>query len=110
MTFNLVDKWCCGGEFDVDKDNCCDVDTVQWVSDIWSVLNFQMNDQYYFGYEFEFSGTGKDAKFMVSVYADLDCDGVLSIFCRFGSGDSDDKGYDCFMCGSLGFEKFKEME
>ena len=95
---------------DTDNDNRCDVDTTQWTTPTWSALNFQMNNQHYFGYSYESSGVGAAARFTASAYADLDCDGVLSTFARFGYGDTPDSDGYCSMKSSSAFYKDKELE
>ena len=101
---------CCGGKLDRDNDNRCDVDTTQWTTATWSALNFQMNDQHYFGYAFESSGTLAAAKFTARAHADLDCDGTLSTFERYGYGDETASHAECSMKGSSAFYKNNETE
>ena len=108
MTPDVRNTACCGGTKDRDNDNRCDVDTSQWTSPTWSALNFQMNDQHYYGYTYESSGTDANARFTVSAYGDLDCDGVLSTFQRFGFADSSSNG-ECAL-GKSTFYKNKELE
>ena len=110
LTPDVRNKACCGGKLDRDGDNRCDVDTTQWVSATWSALNFQMNDQHYFGYSFTSSGTLANAKFTASAHADLDCNGVLSTFERYGYGDSSASHAECSMKGSSAFYKNNETE
>ncbi len=110
MTPDVRNKACCGGTMDIDNDNRCNVDTTQWTTPTWSALNFQMNDQHYFGYRYESSGVGAAARFTASAYADLDCDGVLSTFQRFGYGDTPDSDGYCSMKSSSAFYKDKELE
>ena len=110
MTPDVSNKNCCGGALDSDDDDRCDVDTSKWTTETWSALNFQMNDQHYFGYAFESSGTLANAKFTASAYADLDCDGELSTFQRYGYGDASASSAECSMKGSSAFYKDKELE
>ena len=110
MTPDVRNLNCCGGPMDQDKDDRCDVSTVQWTTPTWSALNFQMNDQHYFGYEYASSGVLATAKFTASAYADLDCDGVLSTFQRYGYGDVTASAYECSMMGSSAFYKNNETE
>ena len=97
MTPDVSGKRCCGGALDADKDDRCDVNTTQWVSDTWSAMDFHMNDQHYFGYAFESSGVLGNARFTASAYADLDCDGTLSTFQRFGYADTPVSSTECVM-------------
>lgn len=81
---------CCAdlGGPDRNGDGRCDVDADAWSTATWSALRFQMNDEHYFVYSFDSNGmTGPDAQFTVSAYADLDCDGIMSTFQRFGRAD-----------------------
>ena len=110
LTPDVRDKACCGGKLDTDGDNRCDVDTTAWTTATWSALNFQMNDQHYFGYSFTSSGTLAAAKFTAAAHADLDCDGELSTFERYGYGDASASHAECSMKGSSAFFKKKETE
>ena len=110
LTPDVRNQNCCGGKFDADKDDRCDVNTAQWATPVWSALNFQMNDQHYFGYSFKSSGTLSAAKFTASAHADLDCDGTLSTFERYGYGDETASHAECSMKGSSAFYKDKETE
>ena len=101
---------CCGGEADKDGDNRCDVNVDLWQSETWTSLNFQMNDQHYFRYAYASSGEGATAKFTVSAYADLDCDGEFSTFERYGYADETAPSGECSMKGSSAFFKEKETE
>ena len=110
MTPDVTGRKCCGGIHDADGDNKCDVNTVLWTTPTWSALNFQMNDQHYFGYAFESSGVLAAARFTASAYADLDCDGTLSTFERYGYGDASASHAECSMKGSSAFYKHNELE
>ncbi len=110
MTPDVTGKKCCGGANDIDGDDRCDVNTAQWTTETWSALNFQMNDQHYFGYTYESSGTLAAAQFTVTANADLDCDGILSTFQRFGYGDESASHAECSMKGSSAFYIDNETE
>ena len=110
MTPDINGLNCCGGIHDRDRDDRCDVNTALWATPTWSALNFQMNDQHYFGYRYESAGVGTAAKFSASAFADLDCDGTLSTFERYGYGDSVGSYGDCQMKGSSAFYKNLETE
>jgi len=101
---------CCGGLNDLDGDERCDVDTTQWTTETWSALNFQMNDQHYFGYSYASAGTVAAARFTATANADLDCDGTLSTFQRYGYGDESASFAECSMKGSSAFYKNNETE
>ena len=110
MTPDVTDRRCCGGVNDKDGDNRCDVNVQQWSTETWSALNFQMIDQHYFGYAYESVGVLGNARFTASAYADLDCDGVLSTFQRYGYGDESASRAECSMKGSSAFYKNNETE
>ncbi len=110
LTPDVSNKRCCGGALDGDGDNRCDVNTSAWTTATWSALNFQIYNQHYFGYAFQSSGTGPNAKFTASAHADLDCDGTLSTFERYGYGDASASMAECSMKGSSAFYKDKETE
>ncbi len=110
MTPNVNNRACCGGEHDSNFNDRCDVNVSLWTTPTWSALNFQMNDEHYFGYEFKSSGTLADAKFTAAAYADLDCDGILSTFERYGYGDPSASHAECSMKGSSAFYKHQETE
>ena len=110
MTPDVTRKKCCGGVNDRDGDDRCDVNISQWATPTWSALNFQMNDQHYFGYSFTSRGTLSAAKFTAAAHADLDCDGVLSTFERYGYGDETASHAECSMKGSSAFYKNKPSE
>lgn len=110
LTPNVKDLGCCGGRHDKDGDKRCDVDPTLWTTATWSALAFQLNDPHYFGYEFESKGTGPAAFFTARAHADLDCDGVLSTFERYGYGDKKYGAGECSMKGSSAFYKNNETE
>ena len=110
LTPDVWGKSCCGGRYDQDGDNRCDVDTGQWATPTWSALNLQRNDQHYFGYEFESEGTMAAARFTARAHADLDCDRELSTFERYGYGDATASMSECVMSGSSAFYKDNEPE
>ncbi len=111
MTPDVTSKKCCAGAAgDTDGDDRCDVDTTQWTTPTWSALNFQMNDQHYFGYTYQSAGTVAAARFTATANADLDCDGTLSTFQRYGYGDESASQAECSMKGSSAFYKDSETE
>ena len=110
MTPVVSGKLCCGGTLDLDKDDRCDVDTSKWTTAEWASLNFQMNDQHYFGYSFASAGVLAAALMTATANADLDCDTILSTFERYGYGDATASQSDCSMKGSSAFYKNNETE
>ena len=110
LTPDVTAKKCCGGASDKDGDDRCDVDVSAWTSPSWSALNFQMNDQHYFGYSFVSSGTMGNAKFTARANADLDCDGTLSTFERYGYGSADSHYGECSITQASAMYKNNETE
>jgi hypothetical protein len=82
---------CCGsyGGTDADADGRCDVQYDSWTTATWSSLMFQMVDQHYCVYSFDSNGqTGNEAAFTANAHCDLDCDGIMSTFQRYGKGEA----------------------
>ncbi|MEE2755502.1 MAG: hypothetical protein VYA30_02520 [Myxococcota bacterium] len=52
---------------------------------VWQALNFAIEDPFRYAYQVEVDGTGTLSRFTVRAVGDLDCDGQLSTFERFGS-------------------------
>ena len=81
---------CCAafGGPDADGNGRCDPNPDNWASATWSALRFQIPEEHHFVYSFDTNGkTGTDAVFTASAFADLDCDGIMSTFQRYGKGD-----------------------
>ena len=97
MTPDVTNTLCCGSTSDTDKDDRCDVKSSIWSTPVWSALNFQMNDQHYFGYSFVSTGSMATAQFTARANADLDCDASLSTFERYGYGAEDTHYSECSM-------------
>ena len=110
MTPDVSGKKCCGGEHDSDKDNRCDGNQTLWDTPTWNALLFQLDEPHYFGYSFESSGTLGDAAFTATAYADLDCDGTLSTFQRFGYGEPSASSAECSMKSPDEMKVEKELE
>jgi hypothetical protein len=108
-------KTCCGSRssaHDLDKDERCDSNPGLWTTGAtWASLTFQINDQHFFTYEFDWNGkTLSEAMFTASAYADLDCDGEFSTFQRLGYGDPSATRSECAMKGSAAFYVENETE
>ena len=112
MTPNVTSQNCCSGAGDTDGDDRCDVQkTGLWNTEQWSALNFAMNDQHYFGYTYTSNNsTMAAARFTATANADLDCDGELSTFERYGYGDEAATRAECSMKGSPAYFKERETE
>jgi len=71
---------CCGQTGDKCPGSPTKYDGATWVS-----LNFNIPDPHHFRPNYTSSGTGTSSAFTGGAYGDLDCDGTLSTFRRFGS-------------------------
>lgn len=64
----------------------CAPDPALWTSATWQALTFTIDDPHFFSYWFSGwqlgDGTHPGDKFYVAASADLDCDGVLSLYRR----------------------------
>jgi prepilin-type N-terminal cleavage/methylation domain-containing protein len=109
-----VNASCCStnsiGGPDADSDDRCDSNPNLWNDDTWSALSFQINDQHYFVYQFDETGTLSNARFTATAYADLDCDVLQSTFQRLGYGDSTATRAECSLRGSAAFYVENETE
>ena len=110
MTPDVTAGRCCGGAGDVDGDDRCDVAASLWDGDLWSSLSFQMGDQHYFGYSFASGGELVNAKFTARANADLDCDGLLSTFERYGFGAAGSTAGDCEMSQASAYFSHNQTE
>jgi hypothetical protein len=63
-----------------------------WSHPTWQALDFALWDAYYHVYQFDSEGVGSEARFTVSAFGDLDCDGVYPTFLRFGTAEAGDLG------------------
>lgn len=96
---------------DANNNDRCDANPDAWGDNaVWSSLSFQMNDEHYFVYAFDSTGTLSAAKMTASAYGDLDCDGSQSTFQRIGWGDPMASKSDCAMYGSAAFYVEQETE
>lgn len=72
------DGSCCGAN----PQNRCVANTAQWRSadplapNEWDLLNFSVDEDHYFTYEYQAEGTGSDSTYTSYARADLDCDGT----------------------------------
>ena len=66
-----------------------------WTHPTWSALMFQMGAEHYYQYCFESSGTGANAKAIITAHGDLDCDGTKSTFSRTITGEVGATSRDC---------------
>lgn len=109
-----VEGTCCSSNGmtgpDLTGDDRCDSDPALWNEDTWSALNFQMNDEHYFVYQFDSTGTLTAAIFTATANGDLDCDGTFSTFQRMAWGDPEANKAECSLRGSAAFYVEKETE
>ncbi|MBM4386319.1 MAG: prepilin-type N-terminal cleavage/methylation domain-containing protein [Deltaproteobacteria bacterium] len=104
---------CCSGLGgpDTDKDDRCDSNSLAWNIATWEALSFQITDQHYFVYSYDWNGSQlQDARFTANAHADLDCDGTQSTFQRLGFGDPKAQYAECSITGSAAFYVERETE
>ena len=104
---------CCAsqGGPDADNDGKCDSDPNVWDTPTWSALKFQVYDPHYCVYSFETNGrTGPEAQFTATANCDLDCDGKLSTFQRYGKGDPSAYKGECAISGGAALFTQDELE
>lgn len=95
ITPDVTAAKCCDGPNDADGDSRCDVNLVPWAHSTWNALSFEMRDQHYFGYSYTSAGTLQDATFVARANGDLNCDGELSTFERYGFGNPSATSFEC---------------
>jgi len=104
---------CCAelGGVDANEDDRCDFDPDYWVSPTWSALKFMITDEHYCVYSFDQNDkTGAEAQFTANAHCDLDCDGILSTFQRYGKGDPRAGDWDCSVVSSAALFTANETE
>ena len=104
---------CCAefGGPDKDGDGRCDSNWEQWDDDSWQALTFQMTDQHYCVYSFDWNEeTGANALFTANAHCDLDCDGVMSTFQRYGKGDPSSTMNECSIISAAAMFVQNELE
>ncbi len=82
---------CCEPAMDADGDRRCDASSWQ-LGPTWQALGIEGGSDSRYRYEFESSGSLGEARFVLSAYADLDCDGQASTFRITGRGKMGDDG------------------
>lgn len=109
-----VEATCCSsnsqGGPDTDFDDRCDANPNTWLDPTWADLSFQVDDQHYYTYAFDSTGTTTTARFTASAYGDLDCDAVMSTFQRMGFANSAATASECGMRGSAAYYVEQETE
>jgi len=88
---------CCDPSVNLEGTRLCDPDKVEWNRTLWNTLRFHLKEPHAFIYAYEGQGTMKAARFVVSAYGDLDCDGVFSTFRFVGAGDPNAQPDDCVL-------------
>lgn len=89
---------CCDERVNLPGTNLCDPAKIEWNRTLWHALGrFQMRDPHAFIYEYKAEGVLGDARYTVSAFADLDCDGVISTFSFVGHGDPNARSNDCVL-------------
>lgn len=82
----------------------CDPARIEWNRTLWKALHFQILGPQAFVFEYEAGGTLGEARYTVSAYGDLDCDGTMSTFRITGRGDPRSTPTDCLVLPETTFE------
>ena len=100
---------CC--QNDTDTDGRCDTNMNLWNTPSWSALTFQVTDQVYYQYGFDWNGQIKSAAQATAwAQGDLDCDGTYSTFQRLIYGDPNATNTECAAVGASAFYVENETE
>lgn len=113
VTITPTEGACCAstGGMDGDLDDRCDARPEQWDDTTWSALKFQITEQHYFCYLFDWNdGVMTDAAFTAHAQADLDCDEVYSTFQRYGKGDPQATRNECSIVSAAALFMNNETE
>ncbi len=102
-------KSCCDPSVN-NGDGLCDPAKMEWNRTLWLGLRFQPTEAHAYVYEYKASGTLAAAKYELSAYGDLDCDGVYSTFRFIGHGSKDSSPIDCILTESAEFQTFSPEE
>jgi prepilin-type N-terminal cleavage/methylation domain-containing protein len=79
-TDSALEPMCCGQPGDKCAGGVAKYDTATWIA-----LNFNIPDPHNFRPNYTSTGVSTSATFTAGAYGDLDCDGTLSTFRRFGA-------------------------
>jgi hypothetical protein len=88
---------CCDPSVAVAGTHRCDPDKLEWDKTVWNTLRFELDEPHAYIYEYRGEGELGDARFELSAYADLDCDGTFSTFRYVGQGDPRSRSDDCVL-------------
>ena len=89
---------CCDPKVRLEGTNLCDPAKLEWNRTLWRQLGrFELRDPHAFIYEYESTGTFGEARYIVSAYADLDCDGVIATYRFEGKGDPNAVADNCVL-------------
>lgn len=80
-------KSCCDPRVNIPGTALCDPDKVDWNRVLWKALQIEVDEPQPFVYAWEATGTLADARYTITAWGDLDCDGELSTFRFEGRGD-----------------------
>lgn len=88
----------------------CDPAKIEWNRTLWSALRWELKEPHAFVYEYQALGTLGEARYQISAYGDLDCDGEFSTFRYVGKGDSRSTQDDCILGETPTFERINDAE
>ena len=95
---------CCDPRVNLPGTPHCDPSKLDWNKPIWNALGTHIGEPQPFIWVYEAEGTFAEARYQISAYADLDCDGVFSTFRMVGQGDPKAKADDCVLTTRPSFE------
>jgi hypothetical protein len=88
---------CCDPAVNLAGTPYCDPEKLTWNTTIWTTIGVEVADPQPFVFHYEASGAMGDARYVVSAYGDLDCDGQMSTFRFVGKGDPASRADDCIL-------------
>lgn len=88
----------------------CDPSKIEWNRTLWAALRWELKEPHAYVYEYKATGTLGEARYEVSAYGDLDCDGQYSTFRYVGKGDPRSNAEDCVLGASPEFEQISPDE
>lgn len=88
----------------------CDAAKIEWNRTLWKALHFQLLGPTAYVYAYDAAGTLGEARYTVSAFGDLDCDGTMSTFRIVGRGDPRSKADDCLVLDKTTFEAIQPDE
>lgn len=102
-------KSCCDPSVS-DGQGQCDPAKIEWNRTLWSALRWKLDEPHTYVYEYEAAGKLGEARFTLSAYGDVDCDGEFSTFRFVGRGDPKSSATECILTEAAQFEAIQPDE